>query len=518
MKSHLDTECPCYCPYCDITAEREVICGEHKEKCHKFPLTSPNNIGVDNILCDKFDNINELQNKTFSKINEMFDPKILIELQNSINIVREEATQSLQIAKECSEKIDKQNDSAIFSKLYNIRSYLTTAVLTIAILIALLIQSQTNYSLEEYKQNSTELQQQIILLQEALNKTVANHQHCRHQLSSLVWSTNFLLTSELSSQLAPVIVKMSTFAKKVRDKEEWYSTPFFAFEKGYQMCLKVYAAGHDEGEGTHVSVYLHLMVGLYDDELHESGHWPLRGTFTIELLNQLNDSDHYNRIVQFHPYLCHKCTNRVLYGKATGWGYHQFISHDTLLHHSNNIYHKNDFLIFRISRISHHEDMKTPYEVAPVVVRVTKLSCWLKSQADWYSSLFFAFKKGYQMCLRVSAAGDGEGKGTHVSVYLQLIRGPHDYTLEQSGYWPLKGTFTIELLNQLNDNDHYNPTATHIPTKSSKRLYADDKVTVGAVLKFISHDTLFQHNGYLKNDTLQFRISYLPNSSGNKGN
>ena len=36
MKSHLDIECPCYCPYCDITAEREVISSEHKEKCHNY--------------------------------------------------------------------------------------------------------------------------------------------------------------------------------------------------------------------------------------------------------------------------------------------------------------------------------------------------------------------------------------------------------------------------------------------------------------------------------------------------
>ena len=50
MKSHLDTECPCYCPYCDITAEREVISSEHKEKCHKFPLSCPKNIGVNNAL------------------------------------------------------------------------------------------------------------------------------------------------------------------------------------------------------------------------------------------------------------------------------------------------------------------------------------------------------------------------------------------------------------------------------------------------------------------------------------
>ena len=55
MKSHLDTECPCYCPCCDITAEREVISSEHKEKCHKFPLTCPNNCGLDNIPQDDMD-------------------------------------------------------------------------------------------------------------------------------------------------------------------------------------------------------------------------------------------------------------------------------------------------------------------------------------------------------------------------------------------------------------------------------------------------------------------------------
>ena len=55
MKSHLDTECPCYCPCCDMTAEREVISSEHKENCHKFPLTCPNNCGLDNIPRDNMD-------------------------------------------------------------------------------------------------------------------------------------------------------------------------------------------------------------------------------------------------------------------------------------------------------------------------------------------------------------------------------------------------------------------------------------------------------------------------------
>ena len=55
MTNHLGS-CPCYCPYCDITAEREVISSAHKKKCHKFPLTCPNKCGLDHIPRD---NMNE---------------------------------------------------------------------------------------------------------------------------------------------------------------------------------------------------------------------------------------------------------------------------------------------------------------------------------------------------------------------------------------------------------------------------------------------------------------------------
>ena len=321
MKSHLDTECPCYCPYCDITADREVISSEHKEKCHKFPLSCSNNIGVNNAPHDKFDkanNINELQDEV---VNDVLSPSILIELQNNINIVREEVAQSLQIAKQCSDKIDKQNDT---SQWYNIRSYFTIAVVTI--LIALLVQS--HYSLSEYRQQITLLQdkfqEQVTQLQEKfqehttlfheqttqlqekfqehttlfheqttqlqekfqehttlfheqttqlqekfqeqatqlqekiqeLNIQLQGVQQCYYKLSSSVWFMKLQSSSELSDQVAPAIVKMSSFTKKLKDKEGWHSSPFFAFEGGYQMCLLVDAAGYGDGEGTHVSVYL----------------------------------------------------------------------------------------------------------------------------------------------------------------------------------------------------------------------------------------------------------------------
>ena len=674
MKSHLDTGCPCYCPYCDITADREVIGNEHKEKCHKFLLTSSNNIGVDNVPCelDRTNNINELQDEVFKVFNSSGN---FTELQNKIYLIREEAARSLQIAKECFDKIDKQNDTTMLNQLYNIGSYgLVIAVLIIAILIALQVQShysisdlekqitllqertthlqqrfaqlqeqfqeqniqflkqniqlqnQTIQLQEQFQEQNTQLQEQSNQLQEQSNQLQEqfqeqftqlqeqfqeqftqlqerfqeqkiqiqdqttqlqeqfqekNTQHQKQftqlqeqntqlqeqniqlqiqitqiqeqfqeqntqlqeqfqkqntqlqeqfqeqnaqtqqvqkyyfQLSNSVWTIKVRwLLSKFSGQVAPVIVNMPNFTKKLKDKEVWYSSPFFAFNEGYQMRLKVYPAGVGKGEGTHISVFLYLMKGPYDDTLKRLGHWPLRGTFIIELLNLLNNHDHH--MLQFHHRHCINCTKQVLHGKANnGWGYPQFISHDTLLHPSNHyIYLKSD-LLFMIS----YEDMEVPYRIAPITVKVTNFSYWLESGEDWHSSSFFAFNGGYQMCLRVYPAGFGKGKGTHVSVDLYLMKGPHDNKLDRSGHWPLIGTFTIKLLNQLNANDHHKYMVDYdVSHCSVYEVKTDKSFMLDATPQFISHDTLLQRNAYLKNDMLKFRISYSEKSDGRKWN
>ena len=42
---------------------------------------------------------------------------------------------------------------------------------------------------------------------------------------------------------------------------------------------------YKEGEGTHISVYINIMPGEYDDALE----WPLRADFFVYLMNQLED-------------------------------------------------------------------------------------------------------------------------------------------------------------------------------------------------------------------------------------
>lgn len=67
------------------------------------------------------------------------------------------------------------------------------------------------------------------------------------KLSTLLHCTNVnTKASKLLSgdQDVPVIVKMSDYSKKKRDKVEWYSDTFYTHYKGYKMCLHVYPDGY----------------------------------------------------------------------------------------------------------------------------------------------------------------------------------------------------------------------------------------------------------------------------------
>ena len=140
----------------------------------------------------------------------------------------------------------------------------------------------------------------------------------------------------------------------------------------------------------------------------------------------------------------------------------------------------------------------------------TTLSYWLESKEPWYSP-FLAFDRGYQICFAVLCAGALDDEGTHVSLIINLIKGPHDDSPEQRGRWPFRGTFTIELLNQLSDSVHYSLSIEmYDPIGRIDRVNDEtmDFSPVWDTSAFISHDTLYQHNGYLMNDMLYFKISY----------
>ena len=112
------------------------------------------------------------------------------------------------------------------------------------------------------------------------------------------------------------------------------------------------------------------------------------------------------------------------------------------------------------------------------------------------------------MCLRVDANGAGNGAGTHVSVYVYLMRGEHDDKLT----WPFRGDITILLVNQNRDQDHveYSVEFPAAVENVSHRVTVGERAKKGwGKHKFVSHTKLESTKQYLKNDCMMFRLHYL---------
>ena len=77
------------------------------------------------------------------------------------------------------------------------------------------------------------------------------------------------------------------------------------------MCLKVYANGCGDGEGTHVSVFAYLMRREFDDHLK----WPFQGHVVLQLCNQLEDKRHRGATISFSKAADLKAISRVTGGE-----------------------------------------------------------------------------------------------------------------------------------------------------------------------------------------------------------
>ena len=56
---------------------------------------------------------------------------------------------------------------------------------------------------------------------------------------------------------------MTDFTEKRKNKESWYSDPFFVSKDGCEMCLRVDSSGYTDQKDTFISVYLY-MKDLHD--------------------------------------------------------------------------------------------------------------------------------------------------------------------------------------------------------------------------------------------------------------
>ena len=153
-------------------------------------------------------------------------------------------------------------------------------------------------------------------------------------------------------------------------------------------------------------------------------------------------------------------------------------------------------------------------QASPRVFRMPEFNQHKTLNQDWYSPPFYIHHGSYKMCICVEANGYAEGKGTHISVFVYLMRGKNDDNLP----WPFRGEVTITLLNQLEDKSHLTKTVEytqHTDDKYGRRVVDSDMGSHGCGnFKFISHNRLHHDAGqncqYLQDDCLYFRIKADP--------
>ena len=117
------------------------------------------------------------------------------------------------------------------------------------------------------------------------------------------------------------------------------------------------------------------------------------------------------------------------------------------------------------------------------------------------SPAFFTSRSGYKMCAQIYLNGDGMGKGSHLSLFLVIMKGEYDALLP----WPFQQPVMFTLIDQ-GHHQHVSDTFQPDPTSSSfQRPLGDMNVASGCPL-FVPLEAL-ETQEYIKDDTMFIKIA-----------
>ena len=205
----------------------------------------------------------------------------------------------------------------------------------------------------------------------------------------------------------------------------------------------------------HVSVYAYLMWGKFDDHLK----WPFQGHVVIHLCKTSTTVD--TPLTSVRQQIPSTSVEWQL-GTELEVGWAVIPSFPTMI--------------------------STSTQPLPIEVTMTDFEQHKIDSDQWCSPPFYTHPQGYKMCLRLDANGDGEG--THTSVFVTLMRGEFDDLLK----WPFRGCITVAMLNQLESNNHTEKPIRYTETTESEytsRVMEGDRAPSGlGYPTFIAHTEL----------------------------
>ena len=307
------------------------------------------------------------------------------------------------------------------------------------------------------------------------------------------------------------------FSHRIRLKNTYFSPPFYTSAYGYKMCLKVNAAGD---VGTHVAIYGYLMKGKYDDSLL----WPFCADIVIDILNWKGDHSHHRKILHFNNDSCDDAFARVYDdGLAPeGWGSNEIISLSELFpkHPLSTKYLEDDCVRIRIYDVALYSTPllnKTPrWQILrdtstcwPIEITITEFHMRKMYNSVYLSPPFYTHNNGYKMRLEVYPNGYGDGKGTHVSLFVRLLKGENDSNLK----WPMNIDLKIQLINWRKNDSHilYVIHFTKAVSGACNQVMGTKKKAdlPWETHKFCAHSTLYAATRsvqYIEDDCIRLRV------------
>ena len=316
--------------------------------------------------------------------------------------------------------------------------------------------------------------------------------------------------AELERKLAPsfpITFTMTNFSHHKRDHTTWYSPLFYTHPHGYLVRLQVTA--NYKSAGTRMTIGAHLMRGEFDEFLR----WPFQGILVFEMMNQLNDGEHYR-------YAYSQSTLRVT-TEEPDQGSGRVLPYSMLEYDPTTEcqYLKDDCLRLRVIQVTNtgwHPIEKQCLAIEslvcipPIEFTMQGFEQLRKTDGLWFSPSFYTHSHGYRLRLHVIANGLCAARSTHVSLFIHLMRGEFDSYLQ----WPFRGKVTLQLLNRLADERHHEMTICFTdatPNSHAGRVISGDRGRSWGDQKFISHRKLGCNSAndcqYLDNDCLHFRIT-----------
>ena len=149
--------------------------------------------------------------------------------------------------------------------------------------------------------------------------------------------------------------------------------------------------------------------------------------------------------------------------------------------------------------------------IPPPAFIMTNFSRHKSASDPWCSPPFYSHIGGYKMCLKVYS--NDSSAGTHMSVFVTLLRGEHDDDL----LWPFRGSITLQLCNCREDTGHLDDTLNFdgsLGDDVAERVTEGERAAVGSGRPHFTPHTALCYNAsknteFLVNDTLKFRVTAI---------